>query len=130
MIGLSVLVWLGSRSFPTLPEGYPGPALFPRVIAVLLLLSGIGLVIDSLRGEAQGSQVGPFWGGAARFACVLGAVAGFIFLVPVVGGGLAAGMGCLALAAILRVQWKQAVVASVIVGLGVHLMFTELIGLS
>lgn len=49
-------IWLYAGSFPELPEGYPGPALFPRLIAVSLGLSGMLLLIGSRRGSQPEKQ--------------------------------------------------------------------------
>ncbi len=48
-IGLGVWIWIYTDTFPDLQEGYPGPALFPRIIATGLLLSGLGFTVRSLR---------------------------------------------------------------------------------
>lgn len=52
-IGLALIMFAGwvfyyTQSFPTLANGYPGPALFPRVLATLFLATGIVLVIQSI----------------------------------------------------------------------------------
>ena len=46
-IGLSLIIFACAvlvhvRSFPKLDNGYPGPALFPSVLAVLFIFCGIG----------------------------------------------------------------------------------------
>lgn len=128
-MGLAILVWITSRHFPTLPEGYPGPALFPRVVAVLLLLAGLGLVIGGVKaaaGESQSARIRPL---ALRLSGGLGAVALFLLALPAVGTGPAAGVACLLIAATLRVRWKQAVAAALLTGFAVHLMFSNLLGL-
>lgn len=50
LAGLAVMVlagsvWLQARNFPALPEGHPGPALFPNVVAAGLFLAGAALVM-------------------------------------------------------------------------------------
>ena len=56
--GLAVLLGLGtwylSSSLPTTEEGYPGPALFPRLLAVGLVLGGLALLGPALQGLRQG----------------------------------------------------------------------------
>jgi putative tricarboxylic transport membrane protein len=42
-------IWFYAGTFPALPEGYPGPALFPRWVAAGLILSGLGLVIGNIK---------------------------------------------------------------------------------
>ena len=40
-----IIIWIYTRNFPDLEEGYPGPALFPRLIGSGFILGGIILVI-------------------------------------------------------------------------------------
>ncbi len=42
---LGASVWWHAGSFPTLDDGHPGPALFPRMIGGGLFLAGIGLML-------------------------------------------------------------------------------------
>ncbi|MDE2955947.1 MAG: tripartite tricarboxylate transporter TctB family protein [Bacteroidota bacterium] len=127
IILLAGLVWISSRQFPTLPEGYPGPALFPRVIAVLLLLAGARFLGQRTAGSASSD---PFsWTSLARLGGGLGAIGVFLLVLPQAGAGWAAGGACLIMAAIQRIGWKQALVASTVTGLVAHLMFTSLLGL-
>lgn len=48
-IAFGVWVILYSREFPKLEQGYPGPALFPMVLAVLFILCGMALIFEGLR---------------------------------------------------------------------------------
>ena len=127
IILLASLVWISSRQFPTLPEGYPGPSLFPRVIAVLLLLAGVGLLLERTAAIIPSSLFS--WTSMARLGGGLGAIGVFLLVLPQAGAGWAAGGACLILAAVQRVDWKQALVASAVTGLVAHLMFGSLLGL-
>ena len=58
VIGASTIafgIWtiLYSRHFPTMEEGYPGPSLFPMVLAVLFIISGIVLIIQDIRSRSK-----------------------------------------------------------------------------
>ncbi len=44
---LGVWVWWYTGFFPSLDGGYPGPALFPRIVSVGLILGGVGLVFSN-----------------------------------------------------------------------------------
>jgi putative tricarboxylic transport membrane protein len=44
-----LVVWLMTRSFPELRDGHPGPALFPGVVAIALILCGGALLIQAAR---------------------------------------------------------------------------------
>lgn len=46
-LGVAVLLYI--RGFPELPDGSPGPALFPGIIGGLFVLFGAVLVVRSLR---------------------------------------------------------------------------------
>lgn len=88
LIGLGGWLWMYTGTFPELQEGYPGPALFPRVIAVGLVLAGLSLVGGSLRRLAATRQrvhlVPPAWDGLLR----LGLGIGLVVLYPLMQGGL------------------------------------------
>lgn len=45
LLSISGWTWWQASSFPVLDDGYPGPALFPQVIAVSLALAGLYLVL-------------------------------------------------------------------------------------
>lgn len=36
-------IYLEARTFPNLAGGYPGPGLFPQILGVLFILSGLGI---------------------------------------------------------------------------------------
>ncbi|MGH3424529.1 MAG: tripartite tricarboxylate transporter TctB family protein [Nocardioidaceae bacterium] len=56
--GIAVLLYV--RSFPQLPDGAPGPALFPGIIGALFVFFGLILVIRSFlhRGTASEARAG------------------------------------------------------------------------
>ena len=41
------VIWY-SKDFPKLEEGYPGPSLFPMVLAVLFIVAGIALIFQDV----------------------------------------------------------------------------------
>ncbi len=49
----SIWVILYARNFPKLEQGYPGPSLFPMVLAVLFIFAGIVLIVQDLRSGAK-----------------------------------------------------------------------------
>jgi len=58
VIGLMVIVlgaWViwYARGFPKLEQGYPGPSLFPTVLAVLFILAGTILIVQDLYHKRQ-----------------------------------------------------------------------------
>ena len=42
-----VFIFLQARTFPNLAGGYPGPGFFPQLLAVLLVLSGLGIAANA-----------------------------------------------------------------------------------
>ena len=48
---LGIWIWFYSGQFPNLPEGHPGPKLFPRIIAIGLAVIGLSLGIMELRSK-------------------------------------------------------------------------------
>jgi putative tricarboxylic transport membrane protein len=48
-------VYLLTRGFPTLRDGHPGPALFPGIVAVALVVAGVAL---ALQGAVQPRRLG------------------------------------------------------------------------
>lgn len=61
-LSLGIAIWLYTGSFPELEDGHPGPALFPRLIALLFMFSG-GLLffIREKQQESAGSGKSMDW---------------------------------------------------------------------
>ena len=56
LVTLSIGIWWQSASFPPQENGYPGPALFPQVIAFGLACAGIVLVLKRSRSKPDLSK--------------------------------------------------------------------------
>ncbi len=52
LVGISVWIWWQTSAFPKLQDGYPGPALFPQIIAILLAVAGLYLAAKGSRKKA------------------------------------------------------------------------------
>lgn len=63
--GSAFLLW-GTRDLPTGLHGAPGPAVWPRIVFVLMLVVAIYLAVDAARSESDA----PVGGSGARFAAV------------------------------------------------------------
>lgn len=50
---LGILIFLFTFGFPTLDKGHPGPALFPRILAVLFIVFGGVVFFRGWRGEKK-----------------------------------------------------------------------------
>lgn len=92
-IGLVVVVFaigviLYSQDFPKLEEGYPGPALFPIILAVLFILCGVILIVQGIRnGEGiwKFDLGGISFSGAFNIVLTIGAILFYIFFSEFLG---------------------------------------------
>ena len=55
LVILGIGIYVVSLTFPALPEGYPGPSLFPQIIGVGLGLMGILLCVSGFRNTSSAS---------------------------------------------------------------------------
>ena len=132
MIGLGVWLWIYTGTFPELQERYPGPALFPRVIAIGLVLSGLGLVGSSVRKLAATRQplqlARPAWSGLVRLALGLGLLA----LYPLMQGGLGfiptVSLLSFVIAVVLKARLTVAALTAVLSTVLLYWLFTGLLG--
>lgn len=77
-------VFLYTLTFPAMPDGAPGPGLFPRILAGLLVMFGVVLMIQA---RGVGSNVGARYSSAAiaKAGGVLVAIAIYIAVVQRLG---------------------------------------------
>lgn len=128
-IALGLFVWFYSASFPSLDDEHPGPSLFPRLIAVGLVLCGLGLMVAGFRLQEQTNAEDAFSrAGARRLAAGLVLAA----LIPVLYAwvGLVPGVGllCFGVAMMLDVTWWKALAVAAGGTLAVYLLFTQGLG--
>jgi putative tricarboxylic transport membrane protein len=129
---LSLLVWLESRGFPELPDGHPGPALFPRVIAIGLFLSGAYLTVSALLPEREpalepAGRTGVA-GGVARIAVVTLALAAYPFASDLLGFIPTISAISLLVALLLKARPLQGALTAVGGTLVIYLLFTRVLG--
>jgi putative tricarboxylic transport membrane protein len=77
--GVAILV--ATTRFPRQTDGSPGPALFPQVLAVLMLVCGAALAGQSLARAAAGRATPPETLGARGVANALAVFAAIIFFM-------------------------------------------------
>ena len=101
---LSGAIWIYTSGFPSLDAGYPGPALFPQLVATGLAACGIGLLLSGRRSDTavSSSEAGHF----LRLVAGIGAVILYPPLHAAVGflpamAALMVGIGLL-----LRADWR------------------------
>lgn len=85
LIALAALIYWLTWDFPGM-HGQPyGPALFPRLIAVLMTLAGLGLIVQGLRTRDQAPMVAvPDWARSPHhIASLLAVIAAVVFYIMV-----------------------------------------------
>lgn len=130
LAGLGVWIWVYTETFPNLQEGYPGPALFPRVIAAGLALAGLGFIGSSLRrvGEIRQALQQPAWMGVARLALGVGLVALYPVMQSWLGFIPTVSLLCFVVAVALKVRWYVAAITAVLGTLLLYGLFTGVLG--
>jgi len=130
-LALGVAVWFFAGTFPELDDGYPGPGLFPRIIAVGLALSGLGLLIRAFRrpGEASpATNQTPLLPAAARVAAGLALVALYPLLQGLIGFIPTVSALSFGVAVLLGVGVVTAGVTAIVSSSLIYLLFTRLLG--
>jgi putative tricarboxylic transport membrane protein len=92
---LGAAVVLHVRTFPELPDGQPGPALFPGIVGALLVVFGLALVVRAVlaRGQpADNPEAGVTTRGRLRALAVLGLVVGYLLLAETLGFAVTMGV--------------------------------------
>ena len=122
------------QSFPTIPGQNVGPALFPGIIAVALVVCGVLLVV---RGVAARRHAGSAWAEVPVWLRSRPQWLGFVVLVAVnvfyllaverLGFVIVAFFYLLALLRVLAVPWPRACLVSLVMALAVHTAFYKLL---
>ena len=134
-IGLVLVIFASAvlihvQGFPSLENGYPGPSLFPEVLAVLFIFCGIGLIIQGVR---QREKILKFDLGAIPLAgwlnivFVLGAVFCYIFLAEYLGFLIFSFVILMILMKWLKVKTLPSLVMSIIVTLSIYILFAKVL---
>jgi putative tricarboxylic transport membrane protein len=123
-------VVLHVRSFPELPDGQPGPALFPGIVGALLVLFGLVLVVRAVLGRGR-AAVDPDAGitpqGRLRALAVLGLVVGYLLLAETLGFAVTMGVLLFLLMWLLGARPLVAVLAAAVTTGFILVVFGELL---
>jgi putative tricarboxylic transport membrane protein len=136
---LGAVVLVHSAGFPTLPGGYPGPGLFPQILATLIALAGLAVAWQGLRlrrrtGRTQPEpdsveprEQAPRATALSNAAAVLLAVPVYMALVERIGFPATMSLINAGLMLKLGVRWAYALPVSVGVGLAVFYLFARVL---
>ena len=126
---LALAVLWSARAFPDVPGQKLGAAFLPMIVGIGLLLSGVALVLRSLRRGAYAEadtapEVEEHFGSAV---VIVGAVLAYIFLSERFSFLLIAPLCLLAVFLALHVRWKTALLCAIGGTLLVHVAFYKLL---
>lgn len=127
---LGIGIWWHAGSFPALEEGYPGPSLFPRMIAIGLVLGGAWIGFSALRQSQEKTEANLQEAAGLKFAGGLALVALYPILQPVIGFMGSLGVICLGIALLLGVKPWIALVSALGTVLFIFITFEMLLGVT
>ncbi|MEX1328103.1 MAG: tripartite tricarboxylate transporter TctB family protein [Desulfobacterales bacterium] len=125
----AVVLW-HVQSFPSLDNGYPGPALFPSVLAVLFIFCGIGLIIQGVRQREKllKFDIGTLTlSGLLNILVVLGTIVCYIFLAQYAGFLIFSFLVLFVLMKWLKVKPLASILMSGGVTLVIYLLFAKVL---
>jgi len=130
VLGLAVLVHV--QSFPKIHGQNVGPALFPGLVAAVLVVCAVLLMVSGLRTRGGAAGVEPLpWVRSRRhawaFVAVIGATIAYIVLADAVGFLIVAPLALLAMFIAFGVRPVTAVVVAVIGTLAIWYAFYKLL---
>lgn len=129
---LATAIWVYTATFPELDDGYPGPALFPRLVAIGLGLCGVLLIIEQFTSESKSTPKKDEIESANIFSWLrlLGGFASMImfpYLYDYIGFIPALGISCFCMALLLRVRPLRAIAVAAGAAIVIYLLFTKLL---
>lgn len=128
LFGMSVLTY--TRTFPSLDTGHPGPGFFPNVLAGLLMIAGIGLIVQGARrGERllKFDVTGITGSGLINILIVFGAVLFYIYLSDFLGFQITSFILLFGLLKWLRVVTAWSLAMACGVTLGIYVLFAKML---
>jgi putative tricarboxylic transport membrane protein len=130
LIIFAIAVLFYTRTFPTLEKGYPGPSLFPNVLAVLFIISGISLVVQGVRSGEKVLKLdttGITGSGLINILLALGAIIFYIFLSEFLGFQITSFILLFGLMKWLRVSTRWSLVMACGVTLAIYALFAKIL---
>jgi putative tricarboxylic transport membrane protein len=135
VIGLVIILFGGAvlidtRSFPSLENGYPGPSLFPNILAVLFIIAGIVLVAQGVRCREKFLKfdtTGIGQGGVVNILLVLVAILFYILLSDFLGFQITSFIVLVGLMKWLRVSTFWSLSMSVVITEAIYILFAKIL---
>lgn len=130
LIIFAIAVLLYTQTFPTLEKGYPGPSLFPNVLAVLFIISGITLVVQGVRSGEKVLKLdttGITSSGLINILMILGAVVFYIYLSDFLGFQITSLILLFGMTKWLRVSTPWSLVTACGVTLAIYVLFAKIL---
>jgi len=130
-LGLGIAAWVMSNSFPRTDEGYLGPALFPKILAVVLVVAGLGLILPNIRKPGFWQSVEPNLGrNLLPVTLLLGALLLTPWLVGKIGLVMSTVLYSVVTSLLLGARWREALLVGVAMLAFVYVVFVQLLKVS
>ena len=127
LLGLGTWILWYASFFPDLPEGYPGPGLFPSTIAIGFIILGILLLWDSIRKPVvQQNAVQLKW---IPLLSGIALITVFPFLYESLGFLSSLSISCFLMGLLLKVKPIWAILTALATSGLIYLIFVVLLGL-
>ena len=127
LILFALWIWWQTTYFPNLEEGYPGPALFPRLVGLGFAFSGLVLLIRAWRGSEEVLSSTTSRTGLLRLAAGIGLIILYPFLQPHLSFAPTLGLVCFGVALLLGVRIWIAGLTALLTVLFIFLTFNQLL---
>ena len=115
-----------SNTFPDLPEGHPGPGLFPRLIGYLLAGCGLLLTWQGYRGKL-GAVRHSLQGSWLLIALVFAIVLLYPWVHRFAGFPVALSLAIFGVALLLKLKVLKALVIALLTTASIYLLFNQLL---
>jgi putative tricarboxylic transport membrane protein len=131
ILGLMAIAFGGliiylTRDFPSLEGGYPGPALFPRILGGLFIIFGSVLAFQGIRKDGLSNLIRKgetYWPGFTNYLSVAAAVIVYMLLADFLGFVLTTILILTLLMKKMGVSLLKSVLIAIASSVGINLLF-------